>query len=86
MEQQIAPSNVVLNYEPQQPLLLPGGTVYGYNSQTPFYHQGPVYPRPDLVETPVTLRSSLLDEFRTNKSRKWELRVRPPNLHCDFDY
>ena len=77
MEQQIAPSNVMLDYGPQQPVLLPGGPVYGYNSQTPFYHQGTVHPHHDLVEAPVTLRSSLLDEFRSNKSRKWELMVRP---------
>ena len=39
-----------------------------------------MYPRParrsDSNDLVTTLRSPLLDEFRANKARKWELRVR----------
>ena len=62
--QQIAPSNVILEYGPQQPILIPGGATYGYSPHArPLHLQG--YPP-----------RSLLDEFRSNKSRQWELKVR----------
>jgi hypothetical protein len=31
--------------------------------------------RGGIIETPIVLRSPILDEFRNSKARKWELRV-----------
>lgn len=58
--------------------MLHNGAVYGHaglNGMS-FYHQN-IRPgrRHDNSEATLALRSPLLDEFRVNKTRKWELRV-----------
>jgi hypothetical protein len=69
--QQIASSDVMLEYSPQQPVLS-----YGYSPHShPFHLQGLCHPPHDIAERPMLLRHSLLNEFRSNKSRKWELKV-----------
>lgn len=64
------------------PLMLPGATMYGgVNAQAMhMYHQG-VNPGRRKEHGGVALRSPLLDEFRANKARKWELRVSSLGLH-----
>ena len=55
---------------------MPNGAIYGPAAHgIPFYHHN-VRPgrRQDMSES-LALRSPLLDEFRANKSHKWELRV-----------
>ncbi len=58
-----------LEYGTQLPMMLP-------------YGHGPLHMYPQGIrggrrdgDLSSTLRSALLDEFRANKSRKWELRV-----------
>lgn len=75
-----------VEYTGQLPVMLGGGVlppgtpVYPHTPANPhtmhLYQQG-VRPsrRTDNNESGVTLRSALLDEFRANKARKWELRV-----------
>lgn len=58
-----------VEYGAQLPLMLP----YGH-SPLHMYPQGIHGGRRD-GDISTTLRSALLDEFRANKSRKWELRV-----------
>ena len=60
--------------------VLPSGApVYPHNAANPHsmhaYSHGPRAGRRDANDSSVALRSPLLDEFRANKSRKWELRV-----------
>lgn len=71
-----------VDYSQQLPVMLgsmvaPGTPVFNHSIPQPplhFYQQGI---RGRRSETDVeALRSQLLDEFRANKSRKWELRVR----------
>ncbi|KAG1715699.1 hypothetical protein ID866_1462 [Astraeus odoratus] len=68
-----------IDYGTQLPFVLPSGAVYGHASLNahgmPFYPQN-VRPgrRHDNSEASLALRSPLLDEFRANKTRKWELR------------
>lgn len=66
-----------LDYSAQLPVMLPGGTMYGpgVNQQAMhLYQQGMRGGRIDN-EPAATLRSQLLEDFRANKARKWELRV-----------
>lgn len=58
-----------LEYGAQLPMMLP----YGHGSLH-MYPQGIRGSRRD-GDPSAALRSALLDEFRANKSRKWELRV-----------
>ncbi|THH16351.1 hypothetical protein EW146_g4279 [Bondarzewia mesenterica] len=60
-----------LDYGSQLPLMLPGGAMYAGLSPH-MYQQGMHSGR--RREGDTALRSPLLDEFRANKSRKWELR------------
>jgi pumilio RNA-binding family len=76
-QQQAYPTT--MDYSAQLPFMLPNGAMYGHAGLNahgmPFYHQN-VRPgrRHDNSEVTSALRSPLLDEFRANKSRKWELR------------
>lgn len=57
--------------------MIPNGAMYGHTAHgIPFYHQN-LRPgrRQDANDVGSALRSPLLDEFRANKARKWELRV-----------
>ncbi|KAI9571535.1 ARM repeat-containing protein [Boletus coccyginus] len=58
--------------------MLPGGALYGHAGLNahgiPFYHQSVRPGRRHDNDATLALRSPLLDEFRANKSRKWELR------------
>ncbi|KAH7914709.1 armadillo-type protein [Hygrophoropsis aurantiaca] len=56
--------------------MLPNGTLYAPGPHAvPFYPQNVrVGRRHDNTEATLALRSPLLDEFRANKARKWELR------------
>ncbi|KAI6022683.1 armadillo-type protein [Pisolithus marmoratus] len=68
-----------IDYSAQLPFMLHNSAVYGHATLNahgmPFYHQN-VRPgrRHDNSEATLALRSPLLDEFRANKTRKWELR------------
>jgi pumilio RNA-binding family len=71
------PYAATLDYSAQMPVMLPGGAMYGHsvNPQAMhLYQQGMRVGRSDSEPT-ATLRSQLLEDFRSNKSRKWELRV-----------
>jgi pumilio RNA-binding family len=61
-----------LDYSPQIPMML-GGGLYGRQMHGYLQHMRPS--RRDGGEPGMTLRSPLLDEFRANKARKWELKV-----------
>lgn len=62
-------------------MMMPGAAVFGTpgagNQALTLFQQALNHGRKlDTAVAPnVTLRSPLLDEFRTNKSRKWELKV-----------
>lgn len=68
-----------VDYSSQLPFMLHNGAMYGHAGLSahgmPFYHQN-MRPgrRHDNIEATLALRSPLLDEFRANKTRKWELR------------
>lgn len=68
-----------MEYGTQLPFMLPGGALYGHAGLNahgiPFYHQAVRPGRRYDNDATSALRSPLLDEFRANKSRKWELRV-----------
>jgi pumilio RNA-binding family len=57
--------------------MLPGSAMYSHNPQAMHAYQQGMRPgrRNDGTEPSMALRSPLLDEFRANKARKWELRV-----------
>lgn len=64
------------DYGAQIPFMIPNGAMYGHTAHgIPFYHQN-LRPgrRQDANDAGSALRSPLLDEFRANKARKWELR------------
>lgn len=69
-----------IDYGAQLPFVLHNGAMFTHANLNghgmPFYHQN-VRPgrRHDNSEATLALRSPLLDEFRANKTRKWELRV-----------
>lgn len=67
-----------MEYGTQLPFML-GGALYGHSGLNPhgipFYHQSLRPGRRHDNDPTLALRSPLLDEFRANKSRKWELRV-----------
>jgi hypothetical protein len=50
----------------------------------PFYNHAAQFPRSRDGDT-ITLRSPILEEFRTNRSRKWELCVRVSIISCPLD-
>ena len=63
-------------------VMIPAGTVYGPPGMSPhpqmhqFHHGGRGGRRGNVAsDHRVAIRSPLLDEFRANKSRKWELKV-----------
>jgi hypothetical protein len=63
-----------LDYGSQLPIML--GGMYGPTGhQMHGYSQPMRHGRRDGSEASMALRSPLLDEFRANKARKWELRV-----------
>lgn len=64
-------------------VMVPAGTVYGHPGMSPHpqmqqFHQGGRGGRRGNAapDHRVSIRSPLLDEFRANKNRKWELKVR----------
>ncbi|KAF7976321.1 hypothetical protein HWV62_7040 [Athelia sp. TMB] len=62
-----------LDYSAQMPMMLAGGIYNGPPAMHGFprgMHPG----RQNVLDLGMTLRSPLLDEFRANKARKWELR------------
>jgi hypothetical protein len=68
-----------MEYGTPHPGIHPGtpGAIYGSLGPhaMPFYNHGPQFSRRRDGDT-ITLRSPILEEFRTNRSRKWELGVR----------
>ena len=66
-----------IDYGSQIPVMLPGSAMYSHNPQAMHAYQQGMRPgrRNDGTEPSMALRSPLLDEFRANKARKWELRV-----------
>lgn len=68
-----------VDYHLQHPMMVPSGNVYGPTGlNTPpmqFHHNQGGRGRRREVERRVAVRSPLLDEFRVNKARKWELKV-----------
>ena len=68
-----------MEYGTQLPFMVPGGALYGHAGLNahgvPFYHQTLRAGRRHDNDATLALRSPLLDEFRANKSRKWELKV-----------
>ena len=64
-----------LDYGSQIPMML-GSGIYGPTGRQMAGYLQPMRPgRRDGGESGMALRSPLLDEFRANKARKWELRV-----------
>ncbi|TDL27491.1 ARM repeat-containing protein [Rickenella mellea] len=68
-----------MDFASQIPMMLPGATLFGPSATNhqamALYQQGSRPTRgPESGDTAVSLRSSLLNEFRTNKARKWELK------------
>ncbi|KAG9318499.1 armadillo-type protein [Chiua virens] len=67
-----------IEYSTQVPFMLPGSALYGHPGLNahgiPFFHQNVRPGRRHDNDPTLSLRSPLLDEFRANKSRKWELR------------
>lgn len=65
-----------LDYGSQIPMMLAGG-MYGHGGPQAIHGYSQVIRpgRRDSSETSIALRSPLLDEFRANKTRKWDLRV-----------
>lgn len=63
-----------MDYGSQMPMMLAGG-MYGPGPQMHGYSQPIRSGRRDANDAGMALRSPLLDEFRANKARKWELRV-----------
>lgn len=71
-----------MDFNGQIPLMMQPPVFYGHSPQATaqiYHHHQQLGSRPgrrgDMVEGPVPLRSPLLEEFRANKARKWELRV-----------
>lgn len=63
-----------VDYGAQMPMMLAGG-IYGGPQAMHSYPRGMHQARREVFDVGMTLRSPLLDEFRANKARKWELRV-----------
>jgi hypothetical protein len=66
-----------LDYSAQIPMMLSGPSAYGHGvtlQGMPLYRQGIRSGRNDSEPT-VALRSPLLEAFRVDKDRKWELQV-----------
>jgi hypothetical protein len=71
---------LALEYGSQLPLILPRGPIYGHGINPHamhVYQQGMLSGRCLPIKPLVSLRSPLLDGFRTNQTHKWELQVRP---------
>lgn len=62
-----------VDYGAQMPMMMAGG-MYGPQGM-PGYPQHMRSGRRDNGDAVAALRSPLLDEFRANKTRKWELKV-----------
>jgi hypothetical protein len=77
-----------IEYGTPHPGIHPGtpGAIYGSLGPhaMPFYNHGVQFPRHRDGDT-VTLRSPILEEFRTNRSRKWELCVRVSIVTCPLE-
>jgi hypothetical protein len=69
------PANI--DYAGPHPLIISGFGMYGTNPQAmQLYPQGMQSGRPaDSSEPSTPLRSALLEDFRANRTRNWELRV-----------
>lgn len=70
-----------MDYAAQMSLMVPSTPIYGAMGVNPqamhLYQQNLRSGRVGATESSMmALRSPLLDEFRVNKTRKWELRVR----------
>ncbi|KAH9951939.1 ARM repeat-containing protein [Amylocystis lapponica] len=68
-----------MDYGSQLSLMVPGGTIYGHAGMNPptmhMYQQGGRGRRgDDRGDNHGAIRSPVLDDFRANKTRKWELR------------
>ncbi|TFK54861.1 ARM repeat-containing protein [Heliocybe sulcata] len=66
-----------MDYSQQVPIMIPGAPIYGGGispQSMQMFSQGGRSGRRDGNDVGVALRSALLEEFRANKSRKWELR------------
>ena len=64
------------DYGTQLPFMIPNGAMYGPAAHgIPYYHPSVRPARRQDTNDSSALRSPLLDEFRANKSHKWELRV-----------
>lgn len=85
-----------VEYTGQLPVMLGGGVLPPgtpvYPHTTPNLHSMHLYSqgirpgrRSDNNDSAVALRSALLDEFRANKARKWELRVNEIICPCFYD-
>jgi pumilio RNA-binding family len=64
-----------VDYSSQLPLMMGSGPVYGHSPQSmfPVPFQGVRVGRREGCDPVPTFRSPLLDDFRNNKARKWEL-------------
>jgi hypothetical protein len=69
-----------VEYNQQVPMMVPGGAVYPSIGAPPLFSpvRSPVDRRrvPSAYALGQHARSAVLDEFRANKTRRWELRVR----------
>lgn len=68
-----------VDFHAQHPMMVPPGTVYGPMGMSPHHLRFQQPPgvrghRRSDVDHRVAIRSPLLDEFRMNRSKKWELR------------
>lgn len=63
-----------LDYTTPMPVMLAGGVYNGPPAMHGF-PRGMQAGRHNVLDLGMALRSPLLDEFRANKARKWELRV-----------
>ena len=69
-----------MDYGVQVPVMLQGAAMYAHNVNPQaalyMYQQSIRQLRgPEARDAPPPIRSQVLDEFRANKARKWELRV-----------
>lgn len=76
-----------LDYSQQMPVVMgsvvaSGAPMYGHGASQPI-HMFQHARGPRREDGPAALRSPLLDEFRANKTRKWELRVSSPSFSLE---
>lgn len=68
-----------LEYGSQIPMMAPR-VLYGHGPRHVHPHKVRSAGRGGIHQSTAALRSHILDEFRGSKTRKWELRVCPPQL------